>query len=362
MKVKSRAAIMLVLTCMVAFILSVPAFAASDFSDVPAGSPYYDGVRYLSEKGITEGTGSNIYSPDTPITVRQWAAMLCRAVYPDVVTDETAPDEECCIRRGYAAGWLTETALFEPESPMCLGVLMQSLLQAMDCDIYSYELYPGGTRLSKWDNALRIATELGLCSEDVGTAEIVTRGEAAVLLQRALTTEYDIPEPPIVEAFPIVNESGVPLDAYLLELSRVPESLLHAYVDAGWDFLIDFEYIAQFSDTLGGSCVGVTSFRNRRIVVSDDCAIIHEFGHFLDYALHFPAKHKALFIGEAQEASEVLSYYSTTNHREYFAEYFAYWIHHRENPEKMERLDAASPQTYAYFASLEAQNWCTPAA
>ena len=68
------------LTLIISVLLSVSAFAASDgFSDVPETSPFYESVTYLAGQGITYGTGNNRYAPDTPITVRQWATMLCRA-------------------------------------------------------------------------------------------------------------------------------------------------------------------------------------------------------------------------------------------------------------------------------------------
>ena len=68
------------LTLIISALLSVSAFAASDgFSDVPEASPFYESVTYLAGQGITYGTGKGRYAPDTPITVRQWATMLCRA-------------------------------------------------------------------------------------------------------------------------------------------------------------------------------------------------------------------------------------------------------------------------------------------
>ena len=68
------------LTLIISALLSVSAFAASDgFSDVPEASPFYESVTYLAGRGITCGTGNGRYAPDTPITVRQWATMICRA-------------------------------------------------------------------------------------------------------------------------------------------------------------------------------------------------------------------------------------------------------------------------------------------
>lgn len=69
-----------VLLTLIISALSVSAFAASDrFSDVPEASPFYESVTYLASHGITYGKGNNRYAPGTPITVRQWATMICRA-------------------------------------------------------------------------------------------------------------------------------------------------------------------------------------------------------------------------------------------------------------------------------------------
>ena len=57
----------------------LPASAAGRFSDVPAGSPFYESVTYLAECGITAGTGGHSFSPERPITVREWATVLFQA-------------------------------------------------------------------------------------------------------------------------------------------------------------------------------------------------------------------------------------------------------------------------------------------
>ena len=81
--------------------------------------------------------------------------------------------------------------------------------------------------------------------------------------------------------------------------------------------------------------------------------LIHEFGHFLDCALGFPAVHKELFAEEAGRSNRFLRDYALTNSREYFAEYFAYFIRYSDNEAKSERMKQLTPRTYAYFADLE---------
>ena len=94
------------LTLIISALLSVSAFAASDgFSDVPETSPFYESVAYLAGQGITYGTGNGWYAPDTPITVRQWATMICRAFdKEDALSDPAGYGGDACINQGYADG------------------------------------------------------------------------------------------------------------------------------------------------------------------------------------------------------------------------------------------------------------------
>ena len=92
------------LTLIISALLSVSAFAASDgFSDVPEASPFYESVTYLAGQGITYGTGNGRYAPDTPITVRQWATMICRAFdKEDALSDPAGYGGDACINRMWA--------------------------------------------------------------------------------------------------------------------------------------------------------------------------------------------------------------------------------------------------------------------
>lgn len=94
------------LTLIISTLLPISAFAASDgFSDVPEASPFYESVTFLAGQGITCGTGNGWYAPDTPITVRQWATMLCRVLdKEDVLADPASYGGDVCIKQGYADG------------------------------------------------------------------------------------------------------------------------------------------------------------------------------------------------------------------------------------------------------------------
>ena len=110
----------LMMALVLALTLTVPAFAASEagslFTDVPVDSPWFEGVEYIADRGITVGTGEGRYSPDSPITARQWAVMLCRA-YDKTDALEILDGEfgKNCLTESYRSGWLSVEALTEPD-------------------------------------------------------------------------------------------------------------------------------------------------------------------------------------------------------------------------------------------------------
>ena len=347
------------LTLLLTVLLAVPASAAGGYSDVPPGSACYEAVTYLTEQGVTSGTGGSRYSPDDLITVRQWAVMLCRAYLPDTLpTASYEPLGDACVRQCYREGWVTESAVLSRDSDICRAALLQSALAAADIPVYDYVLYPGGSTLSAYDNVLQIGKDLGLCGPDDNSMELMTRGDAALLLYQLLIREYEVEVPPIASAAFLQNKEDTDLNPYLVEIQKIPASILETFEQRDWKYVIDFDYLYEFSQERGMSCVGVASYSTREIYVSDPSATIHEFGHFFDWTLGFPAYHEELYEAEAQSAADtVLRDYSAANSHEYFADYFAYWIRNRGSEVKMEQLQIATPETYAYFTSLEAGGW-----
>ena len=103
------------------------------------------------------------------------------------------------------------------------------------------------------------------------------------------------------------------------------------------------------------SCIGATNYRQKTIYVSEASATLHEFGHFLDWTLGFPAEHEQLFRAEA--AAAPLRDYAKTNSREFFADCFVHWITYRGTEKRMDTFRNAAPQTWAYTKKLATNNW-----
>lgn len=209
-----------------ALILTFPVTASATdagFSDVPETAPYHDSVVYLSERQIVTGTGVGQFSPDAPITVRQWAVMLCRAYGVQMKGNGWMEQSQSGVDAAYGNGWLSETAVVSPETQLCRSAVLESAFDAAQIPVYDNVLY-GGKALSREENVLRVGQELGLCSASSTVGERVTRGEAAVYLYETLTHQFvvEAPKSPVV----CENRSDANLNDYLMMFdpdSRTPE-------------------------------------------------------------------------------------------------------------------------------------------
>ena len=254
MKMIVRRTALAVCTLVLALILPTAASAAcTGFDDVPESADCYESVIYLAECEIAAGTGNDCFSPEQLITVEQWVVMLCRAYGVETIGDSWQDVGRSSVVEAYRQGWLNETALSAPRSPMCRSMLVESAFAAADIPAYDSTLYEGGASLSTADNILRVGRELGLCSDDADTNALVTRGDAAIILHVVLTQSFRIEEPPVPVT--LVNAAGVNVNDFLLELRKLPEQVLDAFNAAGWTYCIDFDYMGGLSKKLNMSCI-----------------------------------------------------------------------------------------------------------
>ena len=329
-------------------LLTVPAFAFSlDFTDVPEKAVYEESVSYLADAGILRGTASGKFAPNEKITVSQWAMMLCRTF--DAEPEGTSWQEASAnaIQIAVRSGWLDTTAVGDENGFICRGELYRTVFAAAGIPLYDATLY-GLDWLSPGENALRIGKELGLCAENKTAADLVTRAEAAQLLHVVLTQALTVtpPDTPVT----VENLTQWNVNAFLLELRKVPQPILDAFNENGWTFVIGTEYLTDLSRKLGVNCIGVAVYTEKRIYVSEASAVLHEFGHFLDCTMGFPQAHKDLYAREA--ASAPMKQHAKSNSLEYFAEFFAYWL--SGSTRTLAQLKELTPETYAYFEELSA--------
>ena len=351
---KKRTICRAVLALALSLTMTVPALAADvPFSDIPPNTELCESAAYLSYHGITHGTGAGTFSPDAPVTARQWAVMLCRAYGVETTGDTWAELSQNSIAEACRKGWLSESAVLHPDTLLCRGVLYESALSAARILVYDSVLYEGGAALSDYENCLRVGRELQLCGEKDAVNELVTRGETAVLLHALLTRSFSVEAP--AAPVTLVNAAGVHSNDYLLALRQVPEPVLDAFNRAGWTLRIDFDYLGALSERLNMSCVGATSYAGKTIYLADPSSTLHEFGHFLDGQLGFPEEHEELFQAEARVSG--LRPYAKTNAREYFADCFAFWVVNSGDGQRTERFRNAAPQTWTYLERLAEKGW-----
>lgn len=349
MKMIVRRTALAVCTLVLAMILPTAASAVcTGFVDVPESADCYESVMYLAGHEIAAGTGNDCFSPEQLITVEQWAVMLCRAYGVEAAGDSWQDVSRSSVVEAYRQGWLNTTAVTAPRSPMCCSVLVESALAAADVPVYDSTLYEEAASLSSADNILRVGRELGLCADDADANALVTRGEAAIILHAVLTQSFHVEEPPAPVT--LENRSGINANAILMELQYVPRPILDTFNARGWKLAIDCNYIAELGRRCGVGCTGATDYAERMIYVSEAGAVLHEFGHFLDWLLGFPAEHEQLFRTEATAAP--LRDYAKTNAREYFADCFAYWVKYAENANAISLLQKCAPMTYRYMEDL----------
>ena len=207
MKMIVRRTALAVCTLVLAVILSTAASAAcTGFDDVPETADCYESVMYLAEHEITQGTGNGCFSPDAPVTVRQWAVMLCRAYEVKVEGSSWGDLSQSAVEQSYRRGWLNETALSEPNTQLCRGALLKSAFAAAKIPVYDSVLYESGVSQSDYENCIRIGKELRLCDEADTADEIVTRRDAAMLLHAILTRAFTVTAP--AAPVTLVNAAG----------------------------------------------------------------------------------------------------------------------------------------------------------
>ena len=193
----------------------------------------YHTYLYITGYGITNGTGADTFSPDTPVTVRQWSVMLCRAYGLPIEGDTWEEMSYVAMVEAYSHGWMYSSIFSAPETQMCRGALYDSAFAATGIPIYDNTLYDREA-LSAYENTLRIAGEFQLCDSGSNPQKIVTRAETARLLHAILTRDLTVEAPTV--PVKLKNPTDINANDFLLELQKVPEAILAEFNQRGWAY------------------------------------------------------------------------------------------------------------------------------
>lgn len=192
--------------------LALPAFAAGQtFADVPTSHWAYAQIERAYAEGVIAGTSYNeqtgvrLFSPDAPLTMAQFAAILCRKFYPDEYAVAVANLDNSWSGAAQVVGvrhglfGLTDSTNRFPQNisrykvaeiilkllgDLCLELPTYAELQAVQSKIGDWEEIPWG-----FQESVSMTFKLGIISGvnsqgNFAGDNSMTRGQAAVIFCR----------------------------------------------------------------------------------------------------------------------------------------------------------------------------------
>ena len=133
-------------------VSSIPAAFASDgalpFKDVPPDRWYVDAVRFVWERGIMNGTSSDTFGPDKPMTRGQIVTILARMSKDDVAGMKKDLNFKDVNKNGYYAdpiGWAVKNGIAKGMSATTFGPDAPVLRQEFAAFFVRYMNYKGIT-------------------------------------------------------------------------------------------------------------------------------------------------------------------------------------------------------------------------
>ncbi|MCM1223369.1 MAG: hypothetical protein NC548_53870 [Lachnospiraceae bacterium] len=321
------------------------------FADVPADHPYSQSILQAVDIGLVKGGCDGGFAPDRPLSLLAEAILLCRAFGTE--GDLVNPILAC-----QQYGWTAEYNSTYPHFQVCKKDFYRAAFHAAGDYIYDSDLFGEDVAGDSMDKYLRTAFLLGLSERDSAPDMLISRGEAVNAILILQDGNYHIPTPPILTELSIEMETPG-WDAGLKELLLVPESIRGQFSESGWHLVFGSKEVDRYSLEHDMTAIGLTSYSKRTIYAKTHDAVPHEFGHFLERAINATQTAEHLYEEEGSAARKILGSYSTTNSKEFFAEFFAYFIRHSDDPDKLSLLQTTAPKTFAFFEHLERANWFT---
>lgn len=325
--------------------MSVPAYAASaPFSDVPTTAPYYAEVMYCKENGITSGVGNNMFAPNNPVSNFEAATMIVRAFRADML-EEGVTAMDVCFRERWLEGWNTAN----PYGQITLSDLITLALHAKG--LYDYK-----------GNAMETAIDMGLYAAGENGSRVAKRSDCAYLIGKLAVNTYTPNWDTLKSKMNMSVDSGYErkVERVMQELSRLPDSVISKWDASGNVLTVGPSVMNKFVSNSVTSANVVTGYYYKgSISVLLGSAALHEFGHFVYYSTAYKdvsTKVQECYNKYKSVAENVLSYYSSTNRDEFFAECFALYCG-KTSIGDMEVFKEQLPDMYNLLVDMEANNW-----
>jgi SpoIID/LytB domain protein len=174
-----------------------------DFTDAPAGSPFYDDIIWMGCTGITVGYADGTFKPGKQVTRGEIAAFLYRQVDPDAVVDQKRDFSDVnpgganfkaiswLVDRGATVGRADGT--FGPNDPVTRGELAAFLFRLADASFTAPSSSPftdlgprsANYRAITWAAARGVTA--GFADGSFKQQRNITRGQASAFLHQADT-------------------------------------------------------------------------------------------------------------------------------------------------------------------------------
>lgn len=307
---------------------------------------YYSDLKYLLDNNIIYS--DEVFKPDDYLTTTELFNMLARAFGDE--EDLENPVQACAEHH-----WLKNPDLWYPNVKIQRAELYFGLLNATGIEIYNPSLY-GKEEIVPWRLCFYTAQDLGL-TDNVEPGS-VTHREAAYLFHQLLTNEYTVERPDIIDYVNIEFEEEFTynINNFLNRLLLCPQEILDKFHSQGWTIVYGDDRIKEYDGAHGTSSSGLTYHAEKAIYVNTEEALLHEIAHFI-YPYLDTSRIQKCYKQEKSKTAQFISAYSTTNSSEYFAEYFEYYLTHKDIKYYLQKMKDETPLTYSYIESLENTNW-----
>lgn len=337
----------LVMVVVLSVVSTVSVFAAEvespTFKDVVVGSPYYEAVEYLADKGVVKGCGDSLFNPNNNITLNHFAIMMIRAFGDKQYENRLLP---IC----FSNGWIDiSTVSQDPNGDISRGGAYQALFTAKNVSVFS----ESNNRVGWEDYANSVEKLTGIMSGDLSKG--ITRGEIAELFYYFMTNDVVIEVPEELKGIVFINETQN-LGNYVAAFEKVPSVVLEKFKTEGWKIDLTNRNLGKYLEETGVVANGLCDYGNKIISLKTPYSLVHELGHFVDYLSDYNLGIDELYSKEGNILGEELGY-KVDNSREYFAEYFVCYIYAKEEIAELEILKEKTPLTFKYFEKLENNGW-----
>ena len=142
------------------------------------------------------------------------------------------------------------------------------------------------------------------------------------------------------------------------ELAKIPDPIRRAFIDRGWMLYVGEEKIQEDQANYDNPIMGITNYDHKYIAVKNLTTLLHEFGHFYQYASGAMDSFDVYYDTDKDIMNAVSTYAASTPH-EFFATTFNCYIHDRICFKNYitDATKDGMPTTWGYFETMEAQNW-----